>query len=202
MNRRLIIFSTLLLVLSAALLILREPKCQASSARDFDWTITVTTEELKDYFTFPGNNLNPIVKVKVVYQDKKTTKGEEVTYEDMYFRGCEAVGLRRYSVLNINNTGLGAIRIAHKNGDAGSGETCAAANAITRLLLDTYILGDAPSVVLVPRTSFSAIAQDLHKENFFPFDSNANEAVPASIILSLASEPDGNRQSMYYNSGN
>jgi|GEM_PF-2603125 len=201
MNKRLIIFTTLLLVLSAVLLVYREPKC-AASTRDFDWIITVTTEELKDYFTFPGTNLNPIVKVTVSYQDKKLTKGADTQYEDMYFRGCEAVGLRRYSVLNINNTGLGAIRILHKNTDADSGETCAAANAITRLLLDTYIMGDAPSVVLVPRTSFSAITQDLRRENFFPFDSNAEQAVPASIILSLASEPDGNRQSMYYNSGN
>lgn len=201
MNNRLAIFTTLMLVLSAVLLFYREPKCNANT-RDFDWVITVTTEELKNYFTFPGTNLNPIVKVTVSYQDKKTTKGEDQKYEDMYFRGCEAVGLRRYSVLNINNTGLGAIRIQHKNADAGTGETCAAANAITRLLLDTYILGDAPSVVLVPRTSFAAIGQDLRRENFYPFDSNADQAVPASIILSLASEPDGNRQSMYYNSGN
>lgn len=199
--RKLIIFSTLILVLSALLVVMRQNQCRAN-ARDFDWVITVTTEELKDYFTFPGTNLNPIVKVKVVYQDKKITKGEDVPYEDLYFRGCEAVGLRRYAVLNVNNTGLGAIRIQHKNGDADSGESCAAANAITRLLLDTYILGDAPSVVLVPRTSFSSIAQDLRRQNFYPFDSNADQAVPASIILSLASEPDGNRQSMYYNGGN
>lgn len=201
MNKRLIIFTTVILLLSAALLVVKQPKVEANT-RDFDWVITVTTEELKDYFTFPGTNLNPIVKVKVTYQDKKTTKNEEVPYEDLYFRGCEAVGLRRYSVLNINNTGLGAIRIQHKTSDAGSGETCSAANAITRLLLDTYILGDAPSVVLVPRTSFGPIAQDLRRENFFPFESGADQAIPASIILSLASEPDGNRQSMYYNGGN
>lgn len=200
MKKQIILLTTLTLIVSAC--VLWSQKQSQASARDFDWTITATTEELKDYFNFPGNNLNPIVKVRVVYKDKKTTKDEEVPYEDLYFRGCEAVGLRRYSVLNINNTGLGSIRILHKTEDAGSGETCAAANTITRLLLDTYILGDAPSVVLVPRASFSSVAQDLRRQNFFPFDSNANDAVPASIILSLASEPDGNRQSMYYNGGN
>lgn len=201
MKKHLIILTTILIVMAGVFLSWSQKQCQAS-ARDFDWTISATTEEMKDYFTFPGNNLNPIVKVRVVYKDKKTTKGEDVPYEDLFFRGCEAVGLRRYSVLNITNTGLGSIRIQHKTEDAGSGETCAAANTITRLLLDTYILGDAPSVVVVPRTSFSAVAQDLRRQNFLPFDSNANDAIPASVILSLASEPDGNRQSMYYNGGN
>lgn len=168
-----------------------------SLGRTHDWIIEIETEELKHYLDFSGSPLQPIIKVAVTYHkpdERKATK-----YEDLYYKAGDPLGCRRHSTLNIGNDQQVALRVRHKSGTGSSAEGYAASNAILRVFLDAYLLGDMVAIIFVPASSFSNVVDGLSRQNFYPGDEpKPDEPVYSSIVLDLESEPSGSRQKMYY----
>jgi hypothetical protein len=176
-----------------------------------EWEMTATTEELKGFLSYNGSNFYPIVKVSVTYReittgedgkDSQSAASYEQPYEDLYYHGCDPVGCRRYTELDLDRDLPGRIKVTHKEGSGSQREACAAANAICRLLLDCYVLGEAPARVIAPETSYSVIAQELRRMNFFPYEIRPDEPLRANITMSLWSASGSGHENLYYPSSN
>jgi hypothetical protein len=165
--------------------------------RGYDWEVLIKTEPLKDYLSYSGSSFHPIIKAAVTY--KESGKGGVTQYEDLWYRGCDPVGSKRYHRFQIRSGDGVAIKVSHKNNSVENAETCAAANAIVRLLLDSYLNGNSVIAAIVPGNSFSQISSNLQRENFYV----AGPATPdqpefSSIVIELQSEPPGNKQTLHY----
>lgn len=179
-----------------------------------EWEMTATTEEVKGFLSYSGSNFYPIVKVSITYRE--ITAGEEgkdnkeieamtsyrQPYEDLYYHGCDPVGCRRYTELDLDRDLPGRIKVTHKEGAGSQREACAAANAICRLLLDCYVLGEAPARVIAPESSYTQIGEELRRMNFFPYEIRPDEPLKANITMSLWSASGSGHQNLYYPSSN
>ncbi len=167
--------------------------------RTYDWTVEIETEEVKNFLDYPGSNMKPMVRARVSYYEGADKGTQSVRYEDLWYRRCDVVGCRRYHTLGLRKGEQIAIRVRHKSSQPSAAETCAVANAVVRLLLDSYLNHNMVSAVLIPADTFSSVAQELHHQNFFPAGPDTpDQPVYASIILHLFSEPPGQEQVMHY----
>lgn len=165
--------------------------------RGYDWEVNIKTEPLKDYLSYSGSSFKPIIKAAVTYKD--TDKGTTTQYEDLWYRGCDPVGMKRFHRFQVRSGDGVAIKVTHKSSSVDNAETCAAANAIVRLLLDAYLNGNSVIAVIVPANSFTFIASNLQRMNFYV----AGPATPdqpeySAIVLELQSEPPGNKQTLHF----
>lgn len=177
---------------------------QDVTVRDYDWTVDIETEQLKDYLTYPGSRFSPVVEARITYSQVSqpapgTQKKQNVPYQDLFFRSCDPVGCRRYNTFDLPPGEGIAIRVKHRGPDITTAETCAAGNCITRVLLDAYLNGNMVIAAIVPSSSFASVVQELRRENFFA-QAEAPVETPqySSIILHLRSDPPGQSQTMAY----
>lgn len=177
---------------------------QDATVRDYDWTVDIETEQLKDYLSYPGSRFSPVVEARITYSQLSqpapgTEKKQNVRYQDLFFRGCDPVGCRRYNTFDLPPGEGIAIRVKHRGPDITTAETCAAGNCITRVLLDAYLNGNMVIAAIVPSSSFASVVQELRRENFFAQPETPVETPQySSIILHLRSEPPGQSQTMAY----
>jgi hypothetical protein len=173
------------------------PTYAQDQLRGYDWEVIIKTEILKDYLSYSGSSFRPIVKAAVSY--KETDKNNITQYEDLWYRGCDPVGSKRYHRFQVKSGDGLAIRVTHKNSSPDNAETCAAANAIVRLLLDSYLNGNSVIAAIVPSNSFSLIASNLQRQNFYEAGpSTPDQPEFSSIVLELQSDPPGSKQTLNY----
>lgn len=173
---------------------------QDTALRGYDWIVEIRTEELKEHLSYAGCTLKPLFKAEVSYQKTGPSgDGKPTMYEDLFFRGCEAVGCRRHHPFDIHAGDGIALRVKSKAPTPATQESCAAANAICRLLLDSYLNSNSVVSVFVPYPMFSTLVQDLNRQNFYAA-SEASPDVPvySSIVVHLRSDPPGLTQTMNY----
>lgn len=191
----------LMLVIAALAGLVQFARSQDNYLQRYDWIIEAQMQELKGYVIYAGSTVRPIIKASITYKNTDAPSGSKpVKYEDLYFKGYEAIGCRRYHTLDLESGDGVAIRIKSKSQNVTLEQSSAAANAIVRLLLDSYLNGNSVVAVLLPRSSFERVVQNLQRANFYSAPpSSPDEPVDTAIILHLISEPPGSSQTMYYN---
>src|SRR5437762_117031 len=127
--------ANILLLLMA--LIVSHPAYAQGQLREYDCEIIITTEPMKEFLRYQGSSMHPMIRAAVSYKDMD--KNAVTQYEELWYRGCEAMGCKRLHRFQVQAGDGVAIRVKHKNNSADNSECCAASNAIVRLLLDAYL---------------------------------------------------------------
>ena len=172
---------------------------QQGFQKTYDWTIDLETDAVKGRLEYPGSKLNNLNRVKVFYhKGAKVEASKRTHYEDLWYQEDQIVGCRRDHKFTVKAGEHVAIRVRHASG-ASSGQAQAAADAIIRLVLDSYANGSMTSAVFVPADSFNEIVQRLGRLNFYPAGAvKPDQQVYTIMVLNLYSEPEGSQQTLHY----
>jgi hypothetical protein len=188
----------LLLALLSFITVAGVALAQETFGRTYDWTIDLETEPVKGRLEFPGTKFNDLTRIKVFYhKGNKIDSTKRTHYEDLWYQEDQIIGCRREHGFGLKPGEHLVIRVKHKEG-ATSAEAHAAADAIIRLVIDSYANGNMTSAVYVPGDSFNEIVQGLGRLNFFPAQPpKPDEQVYTIMVLNLYSDA-GNQQIMHY----
>jgi hypothetical protein len=151
--------------LSMSLILCPEPSFgQNPPLAHYDALIYVKSQEVKDYLDYPGSPLKPIVKVTVSLQNAQDgVLGEQLLYEDLWYRGPNAIGCRRYRDFELPPKALIYIYL-----NASSPiEMGGAANTLVRLLVEALLNRDALSGVEVSPDLLQPLVDQFQQDNFY-----------------------------------
>ncbi|MBS1954859.1 MAG: hypothetical protein JST89_11775 [Cyanobacteria bacterium SZAS-4] len=187
--------------------------CAGSSARNVSlpWTVTITTESLKQCLDFPNSHMKPFIKASVDFEqpmeavstpDDDLEKGHDPVpnthYEELFFGGSHLLGLRRAHELNVEGGEAGVIKVGDFEPDARSEEAAAASSAIARLFLDLYRRRAALKYVEVSPEGFDFLVQELNRYGFRPAYVTPERPITALFVLNVRSNPTGKNADLIY----
>jgi hypothetical protein len=170
-----------------------------------DWTIQLETEQLTEKFSYKGSTLYPVDKIEVscIKADSSSTQ----KYEKLWYHDGKAVGIERDHAFGGTNGGIGiplgdgiCVNVVSKNGhSAHESESKAAANAIMRIWVDSY-MNQSPLVnVQVPAQSFHSIAGYLLTQKCIEVSpDNIEKPRNESMTMLLISNPEGLKMKLAY----
>ena len=168
-------------------------------AQPYDWTVEVKTEQLERQFEYQGSTIKPVVKAEVKYYEKGEPDNK-TDYENLWYHDGKPLGLERKHKYEITEGESVEIRVEHTTGSPTSGEYKAAANAISRILLDSYLHRCPVVIVHIKEGSLGAISSYLQARNWKIQTEEADVAVAAAVNLFLQEGDDGAKQTLYYES--
>lgn len=165
----------------------------------YDRLINIHTEELKNHLQFPGSKLTPIYIAQVRLQKLQGKSTKPRLYEVLWYRGKDAIGLKRLANLRVSEGETLAINITHKQSNASEQEIAAAADASMRLFLDLYAESNAPDTIIVPASSVERFRQSLEKFGFSTTGPiRPGQSIETSIMLEIQPSPSGDPVHMSY----
>lgn len=163
----------------------------------FTQVVDISTERLPNHIKGSKNGFDSLVLAKIRMRKVENPTGQK--YETVWFRKGDPVGVRRFGKLPFEAPQKVALRVIHSAGNADDSEIRAAANACLRLYLDLHAHSIAPDAIIVPRASFGAFVQRFNQLNFYSAEMPPPDTpVYTSIVLSVESEPPGQRQLLFY----
>lgn len=172
---------------------------EISAARPItDYSIFLQIEQFKDYLKFPGSSLTPMVRVRVMCQRNKEDNeiGGPIAYEDLWYRGGDFVGCRRYRQLPIEQSDTVDFQMKFDNSVCTPELAGAASNASVRMLLDCSCNLNTLSQVEVPSENFQIVVAEMQRDGFYPYEKVFRD-VTANIPMNLRST-DGQRLTLLY----
>jgi hypothetical protein len=138
----------------------------------YENTIELQCNELKNYITFSGTKLNSIVKVKV--ECRKDTKNNRnapaLRYEDLWYQKGSPLGSKKYGPLPVNEGEQVAIFVKSNLGLMTEAEVAACASTLILLRLDLTLNRNLVVTVRVPNQSLEGLVSELRKQNFVGYD--------------------------------
>lgn len=163
----------------------------------YDWVLELKTKPLTRQFEYQGSTLKKIEKVLVEYHPAKDAD-TKTAYEYLWYNGGKALGMEKQRKFDLPQGEGVAIRVSHMNGSSTEGENKAAANAILRLALDTYLNKNPIVQVRLPAETFNDIANHLVSLGMQVAPEGVEDgAYSSNLTLFLYSEPDGNKKVLY-----
>lgn len=170
------------------------------SVRDYDHLFEVTTEEYKDFISYPSSGLQSVVKVSVSFQTWDERKPFD--YEDYWYANQRPIGCRRHKTLSWPGGKMVLIYVRHKNKNPSETEIDASANVIARLLVLISVKDEFLHHVVVPASSLESIAEALRQYHFIQgplyVDGDKNTPMYANHNIYLVSEPPGQQYNLMY----
>lgn len=173
-------------------------------ARPYDWTVELQTKRLQHQFEYTGSHLHGVEKVHVTYVHTATASDPDphpTDYEDFWYHDGKPLGLERKHSFDIDQGDGISILVSHKDGSATDQECKAAANAILRATVDSYLNKNAILQVRVEPDSFDRIKQDLIDQGCLEHEPTGDDGHPitSAIQIFLQTEPDADRSyTLYY----
>lgn len=153
--------------------------------------------QLDHYFSYKGAILTPMEWVRISYGG--TAFGaQQIPYEDLWYRGGDIIGCRRYNALNMEKGKRVIVDI-----DFPSRPECtppqaqAAADTAARLLLDVNLNNDLLQSVQVSADNYFPLLAELEHNNFEPFQ-KVRWSVKSNIFLPINSTDGSYRESLLY----
>ena len=164
----------------------------------YDWVVEMKTKPLERQFQYQGSALKKIEKVQVSYyppggNDSKTA------YEYLWFNDGKACGMEKQRKFDLPQGEGVCLKVVHKNGSSTQEERKAAANAILRLAIDTYINKNPIVQVRLPADTYTDIVNELlsHGLEVAPEGNEWESSFSSSLTLNIYSEPDGMKTVLY-----
>lgn len=164
----------------------------------YDWVVEMETKPLERQFQYQGSTLKKIEKVQVSYyppggNDSKTA------YEYLWFNDGKACGMEKQRKFDLPQGEGVCLKVVHKNGSSTQEERKAAANAILRLAIDTYINKNPIVQVRLPADTYTDIVNELlsHGLEVAPEGNEWESSFSSSLTLNIYSEPDGMKTVLY-----
>lgn len=184
----------------SSLIMLATASLSEDQVHDYDWKVTLETEELKDVLNYNGSKMKNPVKVHVTLLESGKPDDEAISYEDFWYVEGKPYGQEKHCKLSIPPGKAIAFRVKHKDQTVVEKHNAAAANAIARVLVDTYNDGIMLTAIKVPPDSLNSIVNHLQELNFTPANENSPEqASQSKVTLYVVSETDSsNGQTLEY----
>lgn len=168
--------------------------------KPYDWVFQIETRRLERQFEYANSKLNPIEKLEVVWYPTKD-ENKKTNYQYMYYHDGKPYGLEKLNKLDIDEGDGVAIEVKHKDNSPTEAEKKAAANAIFRLALDSYLHKNPLVAVKVPVDSFNSISDRLIDFGFHDSKDDGDQidqqnTFKASMTIGLFSVPEGKHISL------
>lgn len=169
--------------------------------RTADWIVNMAPAARSDYLKSASPELSTIVNVDLNFHFSQINKPSKFTHSQRYkrlvFAGERPLGLRLYSVPEIEHGDIGAIVIEpYEPSDINNH---AIANAVIRTFLDLSLKKCSVAAVLAPPGLYKDLSQELTRQNFQPFYPDPNKRIPPLLTLRSYSGDVG--QSFFYAKG-
>ncbi len=165
----------------------------------YDWVVELETKPLERQFQYEGSSLKKIEKVQVAYY-APNKEDEKVAYEYLWFNNGKAYGMEKQRKFDLPQGEGVCLKVKHKGGSSSSEERKAAANAVLRLALDTFVNKNPIVQVRLPNESYNDIVNEITSRGFQVAPSDGNDfdgGFTADLILNIYSEQDGMKTVLY-----
>lgn len=165
----------------------------------YDWVVELETKPLERQFQYEGSSLKKIEKVQVAYY-APNKEDEKVAYEYLWFNNGKAYGMEKQRKFDLPQGEGVCLKVKHKGGSSSSEERKAAANAVLRLALDTFVNKNPIVQVRLPNESYTDIVNEITSRGFQVAPSDGNDfdgGFTADLILNIYSEQDGMKTVLY-----
>lgn len=165
----------------------------------YDWVVELETKGLDRQFQYEGSSLKKIEKVQVAYY-APNKEDEKKAYEYLWFNNGKAYGMEKQRKFDLPQGEGVCLKVKHKSGSVTSEERKAAANAILRLAIDTFLNKNPIVQVRLPNDSYPEIVNELMNRGLQqapPNSSDFEEGFSADLILNIYSEQDGMKTVLY-----
>ncbi|MBA4074017.1 MAG: hypothetical protein C0508_03185 [Cyanobacteria bacterium PR.023] len=165
----------------------------------YDWVVELETKPLERQFQYEGSSLKKIEKVQVAYY-APNKEDEKVAYEYLWFNNGKAYGMEKQRKFDLPQGEGVCLKVKHKGVSSSSEERKAAANAVLRLALDTFVNKNPIVQVRLPNESYTDIVNEITSRGFQVAPSDGNDfdgGFTADLILNIYSEQDGMKTVLY-----
>jgi hypothetical protein len=155
----------------------------------YDDVVELQSEVLSKYLNFTGSQMTPITKVSVAcYLDTKNNHcPQAVPYEQLWYRGGDPIGSKQLRPLPVPERDQIAILLKPRSKSLGEAEVAACAGALVRLRLALSLNRNSIIVVRVPSQTMAEFANQLRKQNFFPYQEIRSQ-IKALVPITLENE--------------
>ena len=182
--------------------------CPACSAQELpleedprmraEWILTINVTRLDTFLNYKGSRLHPVTRLSIAYRHLRPSgeRSQPVLYEDLWYHDGKPIGCKRFNNLDIRGGDSILIHVLRTT-DVFS-ETAAVANAIVRCMLDTTLKLSTAQSVIAPSEMLRVLADAMGQYDFFEQTVRPDQAVRASVGVSLRSEPDGEVVNVFY----
>lgn len=171
-------------------------------ARPYDWTVELETRHMQDYFKYTGCQIKDIDKVRVTYQHTPTAENPDpakTQYENFWYHDGKPLGMERQHDYEISQGDGVSILVKHRNDEVTDEECKAAANAILRVTLDSYLNKNAVVNVRIPDSSFDRVRDALIDQGCQEHTTTPDGSFASAINFFLQTDPDVTRaETLYY----
>ncbi len=168
----------------------KPPPPQVVDMTEYDDVLKLQCDEQKNYLTFSGSKLKPIVRVRVTYhRDTRYNRyAPEAKFEDLWYRNSLPIASKRFIPLPIKDGDDIAIVLKPNATNFSEPEIAACANALARLRLEASLNRNLLVAVFVPDYIFDKLIAELDKQNFVPcnqFGQYASTLIPIPLVTEL-----------------
>ncbi len=165
----------------------------------YDWVIELETKALERQFQYEGSALKKVEKVQVAYY-APGKEDEKKAYEYLWFNSGKAYGMEKQRKFDLPQGEGVCLKVKHKAGGGSGEERKAAANAVLRVAMDTFLNKNPIVQVRLPNESYTDIVNEILSRGFQEAPANADEndgGFSADLILNIYSEQDGMKTVLY-----
>ncbi len=176
------------------------PAFAGPKVRDYDWTITIESQELKGLFNYKASKLKDPVKVKVTYLRSGDDPNNATPFEDFWYSpNGKPYGQDKHTKFDIPSGEQIAIKITTREANPQKKEFIAAANAAVRVYSDVFVHKGMISVILAPDDQFDTVVNALEDLNFSPVPEFQGEtSISQKPVLFVASYSNSSKQYLEY----
>lgn len=180
--------------------------CSAAQSNDtlvkpYDWTVEIKTKPMPHFFEYSGSHLRGIEKLKVTYvhsADATDPDPQPKDYENLWYHDGKPLGLERHNKFDLTKGEGVSILVSHKQASATDAECKAAANAILRLIVDSYLNKNAVVSVRCQPSSYERIKAYLEDQGCLENTSGNDQAIATAINIFFQNDSDANQYSNLY----
>lgn len=182
-------------------LIAPAPQAMADNmvSQPYDWVLELETKALDRQFQYQGSTLKKIEKVQVTYYPAKDQENKS-KYEFLWFNQGKAIGLEKQKKLDIPQGEGVCLKVKHSSDSPTPEEKKAAANAILRLAVDTFINKNPVVQVRLPNSSYGEIVSELNNRGMQEAPNSAddfNNGFSSNLTLYIYSESEAMKTVLY-----
>jgi hypothetical protein len=152
--------------------------------------------EYKNYMDYTGSPIRNVVRVQVSYQ-RQDIDQEPIDYENLWYHGVDILGCRKQSDLELDRNSHTEINVEFDGGNPTYDQAAAAANAVSRIFLDTTLKRGLVLKTTVPANAYFPVLEAFEHARFYTYDRAREMRIFSSIMLPIQST-DGHKQLVVY----
>lgn len=150
------------------------PRYEQALNEKYSWVMFVNVESMDDFLDYKQSPFHPLKRCSVAVRRNGSQMMRyafpmlcsPTRYEELWYRGAQCIGLKRYCDTPVQAQQEGAIYVRSSDATGIADNTQQVTNCLTRLILEVFTKHGFLGAIFVPENCVEQITSNLSSYNF------------------------------------